>query len=578
MVERPTTPPVIQGPNAKEKKYDRQLRLWAASGQQALEEAKVLLLSSGSGVVGVEALKNLILPGVGSFTVVDNAIVSERDLGVNFFLEESSLGRSRAGETCRFLQELNPDVDGTGISLSIEEFVKDLRVLEQYSLILLLGPPKDAIVVHDICLHAERRSIPLFYIHCVGFYSHFSIQLPAQFPIVDTHPDPASTQDLRLLNTWDELESLSKSTTKGLESLSDHDHGHVPYLNLLLHYLDIWKSTHDGQPPANYPQKKEFKALVESGARRNNPEGGEENYDEAAAAVLKSLNPYSISSGIGEVFDSPHCQNLTSKSANFWIIANALRKFHEENGVLPLPGNLPDMKAQSSDYINLQKVYRTKAKHDLTDVAKHVKTLEQRHSITPEIPFQEIEAFCKNAQFVKLIHGRPIHIPRATEDIDWSDRIKPLSQEASDPTSLLPIYFAFLALDRHRDDLARIQRLRSDSNNPLKDIPGGHRAPSGAVLPPPDFVETAHFYTPKSNGGGEKAVVFNPPHAQEMFDDVIKELDRAGGGEAVLHNVAALTGGMVAQEAIKVLTRQYVPVDNTCVFDGVQSKSAVFNI
>ncbi len=57
------TPPPLQGPTSKEKKYDRQLRLWAASGQAALEEAHVLLVNSGCGVVGVEALKNLVLPG-----------------------------------------------------------------------------------------------------------------------------------------------------------------------------------------------------------------------------------------------------------------------------------------------------------------------------------------------------------------------------------------------------------------------------------------------------------------------------------------------------------------------------------
>ena len=100
---------------AKEKKYDRQLRLWAASGQQALEEANIVLLNSGSGVVGIETLKNLILPGVGQFTIVDEAKVQESDLGVNFFLEEDSLGKSRAQETCNYLRELNPEVQGFGI-------------------------------------------------------------------------------------------------------------------------------------------------------------------------------------------------------------------------------------------------------------------------------------------------------------------------------------------------------------------------------------------------------------------------------------------------------------------------------
>jgi amyloid beta precursor protein binding protein 1 len=106
------TPPPLQGPTAKEKKYDRQLRLWGANGQAALEEAHVLLINAGPGAVGVETLKNLALPGIGQFTILDSVLVEEADLGVNFFLTEDSLGASRAAETCKYLQELNPDVEG----------------------------------------------------------------------------------------------------------------------------------------------------------------------------------------------------------------------------------------------------------------------------------------------------------------------------------------------------------------------------------------------------------------------------------------------------------------------------------
>jgi amyloid beta precursor protein binding protein 1 len=109
------TPPPLQGPTAKEKKYDRQLRLWAASGQKALEEAHILLLNGGAGVVGIETLKNLVLPGVGNFTIVDEHKVQEEDLGVNFFLTEDSLGHSRAVECCKYLEELNPEVKGNAI-------------------------------------------------------------------------------------------------------------------------------------------------------------------------------------------------------------------------------------------------------------------------------------------------------------------------------------------------------------------------------------------------------------------------------------------------------------------------------
>ncbi len=47
----------------KVNKYDRQIRLWGQSGQRRLGEAKVALL--GASGAGIEALKNLVLPGVG---------------------------------------------------------------------------------------------------------------------------------------------------------------------------------------------------------------------------------------------------------------------------------------------------------------------------------------------------------------------------------------------------------------------------------------------------------------------------------------------------------------------------------
>jgi NEDD8-activating enzyme E1 regulatory subunit len=57
---------------------------------------------------------------------------------------------------------------------------------------------------------------------------------------------------------------------------------------------------------------------------------------------------------------------------------------------------------------------------------------------------------------------------------------------------------------------------------------------------------------------------------------VVQEVARAKGCE--LHNISALTGGMVSQEIIKVITKQYIPIDNTCVFDGITSRTQIFKI
>ena len=100
-------------PSSREKKYDRQLRLWGSNGQNRLEASHIALF--GASATGCEILKNLILPSVGRFTVIDDRIVEESDLGVNFFLDEASLGKPRAERAAALLGELNPDVKGAYI-------------------------------------------------------------------------------------------------------------------------------------------------------------------------------------------------------------------------------------------------------------------------------------------------------------------------------------------------------------------------------------------------------------------------------------------------------------------------------
>ena len=64
--------------------------------------------------------------------------------------------------------------------------------------------------------------------------------------------------------------------------------------------------------------------------------------------------------------------------------------------------------------------------------------------------------------------------------------------------------------------------------------------------------------------------------SNERVIQVAEEVARARGGE--LHNISALTGGMASQEVIKIITKQYIPIDNTCVFDGVKSRTQIFRI
>ena len=60
----------------------------------ALESSHVCLINATS--CGTEILKSLVLPGIRAFTIIDNNLVTEEDIGNNFFLSEESIGKSRA--------------------------------------------------------------------------------------------------------------------------------------------------------------------------------------------------------------------------------------------------------------------------------------------------------------------------------------------------------------------------------------------------------------------------------------------------------------------------------------------------
>ncbi|KAI4603697.1 hypothetical protein KJ359_003514 [Pestalotiopsis sp. 9143b] len=523
------TPPILHGPSDKEKKYDRQLRLWAASGQAALESANILLLNSGAGTVGTETLKNLVLPGIGCYTIVDEKVVEESDLGVNFFVDEESLGKPRSQCCAELLQELNPEVQADWFPKQKEsvDIKQILASSPTYTLIMYTMPIKaeDMATIEE---YGRQHSTPLIAIHSAGFYSYFRISLPGAFPIVDTHPDVEKTVDLRLTQPWPELVEFAKEMTQDMDKLSDHEHGHLPYVVILLHCLEEWKAKHNGECPTEYKTKIEFRKMVAAAARTNNAEGGEENFSEAVTAVNRNIKKPQLESTLREVFE----HQLTSEAelhSSFWVIASAVKKFYEKHGCLPLPGSLPDMKAQSNVYVKLQGIYKAKARKDAQEVLEIAKALKGGNKDVDPV---EVEMFCKNASFVKLVNatteGR--NLASIYESEMANDE---MAEDIGLPLSSLPIYLA----------------LSATSHNPT--------ASADEIL---------------AEIGGKI-----PGAADNMrVEQAAQEVARAAGGE--LHDTSAVLGGMVAQEAIKIITKQYIPIDNTCIFDGISSRCQVLRL
>lgn len=84
-----------------------------------------------------------------------------------------------------------------------------------------------------------------------------------------------------------------------------------------------------------------------------------------------------------------------------------------------MTGSLPDFKSLSQTYITLTKIYRSKAAEDISNFKRHLsKTLSSINLPETLISDDEIESFCKNAGYLKLIRGRSLQDSKAKPQVE----------------------------------------------------------------------------------------------------------------------------------------------------------------
>lgn len=153
-------------------------RIWAASGQAALESARILVVSSSA--TSTSILKNLVLPGIGHFSILDSAITTPADAGNNFFLNaRESIGKPRAQEAVPLLRELNESVQGEAVLKD----VKDLLGTEQgkdwltgFSIVIAHNLDKPTLEELSALLWSNPEGPPLVTVRSAGFLAEFHIQ------------------------------------------------------------------------------------------------------------------------------------------------------------------------------------------------------------------------------------------------------------------------------------------------------------------------------------------------------------------------------------------------------------------
>eukprot|EP01006_Ploeotia_vitrea_P057796 TRINITY_DN68273_c0_g1_i1.p1 TRINITY_DN68273_c0_g1~~TRINITY_DN68273_c0_g1_i1.p1 ORF type:complete len:539 (-),score=96.92 TRINITY_DN68273_c0_g1_i1:118-1734(-) len=529
-------------------KYDRQIRLWGLGGQANLKKSHICLINATG--AGTETMKNLVLPGIGAFTVLDSATVTEDDLGNNFFVTVDSLGKSRAQETTQLLSELNPDVKGSFVCEDIEKIIEnEPKYFSKGGYTLVIATQLRESVLVKLAKMLADDLIPLVACRSYGLMGFVRLQSPP-LAVIETFPDQR-VENLRLRNPPDAL-------VKYVEEIGDPDkitdgmeHGHIPYFALLIHYFNKWKKETNWSGEGDIPiaERRKIVAMMKAG-RQKDDDGNvkdEENFKEGCNNAHK-LNPPGIPDEINNLIHSAEADDLTENSDPFWFCVNSLKQFYQRHLHLPFSGKLDDMTATTKWYVALQRIYNdiaeTEAKEITEGVRQALDKLTAQGKKPPTITDDYIDLFCKNATSLRYVKWRTV-----AEEVDAKTaKTEAIAADIKKEESSLVWYLLMRAGDKMFEEQRRFPGDQTDNIE----------------------ADTGDLEKILRNLLSELSI------SQSIDTGYIFEWVRFGASE--LHNVDAVLGGIASQEAIKLITKQRCPISNTLFFNGISGTISTSNL
>lgn len=346
-----------------------------------------------------------------------------------------------------------------------------------------------------------------------------------------------------------------------LEKMNRKELSHTPSLVLIYKFLKKWQASNaksDHFLPSNSKEKDQLRSLIKDSMEKfkaslSNDEEAEVdliNFQESIRGLNTALvSSRKIPSETQELLDSCSSSSVKNK---FWVMVRALKKFVEEKGHLPIRGTIPDMTSDSTRYITLQRIYGNKFREDVSFFISCLSSvLEQSQSLSLE-DFHEndIKTFCRNAQFLKVIKTPALIKEYPSKDVSnngQSNRsaIKELvaAEDLScDIQSSLNLYLMFRSLSRFQAKFNRDPGANSDIDEDVFQLKTCFK----------DLLSEEFHVNNASIGTRE---------------EFLQQITTFGGSE--VHAISSIVGAIAAHEAIKLITHQFVPIDSTLIFDGI---------
>ena len=206
---------------------------------KAIETSHICVL--GSSGLAAEVLKNLVLPNVGEFTIVDDGLVTAQDCGSNFFVTQDDVGASRAETVTKWLLEMNPDVKGNTVKKSSETVVgkEDLKFFNKFTVVIATQLFGEKLHL-KLAEHLFKERIPYIALKVNGLVASMRVQFD-EITITESHPTNDRT-DLYIypkqLEVFPELSQFIKGydlNTKDVEKAA-----HLPAVAILGQFTQQW--------------------------------------------------------------------------------------------------------------------------------------------------------------------------------------------------------------------------------------------------------------------------------------------------------------------------------------------------
>ena len=145
--------------------YDRQIRLWGLDAQKRLRAAKVLVI--GIGGLGSEIVKNIVLAGVHTMTLMDHRTVHLEDLSSQLLITPDTVGKNIASASLPRTKELNPNVIVSAVEHKPEE---DIKFLMNFDVVCLTRTNSaEKVLVSNFC---HDNAIKFICGDVFGFYGY----------------------------------------------------------------------------------------------------------------------------------------------------------------------------------------------------------------------------------------------------------------------------------------------------------------------------------------------------------------------------------------------------------------------